>query len=115
MTDPHVIAYGIVAMACMVVLEVVIRQVESDELNQRDPLYVSTARRLTFLTAQAFLFVTAFAGALGLWQPSWVDVGLVLISVLILAVNIVSLHLRSPPPDPHGSQVLTPARRRPVL
>ena len=83
------------------ILEYVIRQVDFDRINNLDPAWVRWARRMTFSGGELFLCFTMYA--IGwLWDPTWFDVGLLAAGCLILAVNIVSLHLRAPPSPGHG-------------
>ncbi len=87
--------YDIVALIEIGILEYVIRQVDFDRINNLDPVWVRWARRCTFTGGELFLCFTMYS--IGwLWEPTWIDVGLLSAGCLILAVNIISLHLRAP-------------------
>jgi hypothetical protein len=97
MNDLVLYAYALSAMIEMVVLEYVIRQVDFDSLNRKDPEWVRWSRRGTFLAGQVYLVITVVCGWFTVWSPSWFDVGLIWAGIFILSVNIVSLYLRQPP------------------
>ena len=96
-------AYDILAIIEIGILEYVIRQVDNDRINNLDPHWVRWARRGSFTGAELFLCATIYCQG-WLWEPSLFDVGLIGFGDLILAVNVISLHLRSPPSKGHGYQ-----------
>ena len=99
--DPVALVYDLIAMLEIGILEYVIRQVDLDRLNQLDPWAVRWARRVTFTGAELVLCLSMYS--IGwLWEPSWMVVGLNGCGALILAVNIISLHLRAPPRNQSG-------------
>jgi len=97
MNDLVLYAYAVSAMIEMVILECVIRQVDYDSINRKDPEWVRWSRRGTFLAGQVYLVVTVICAWFEVWRPSWFVVGLIWAGILILGVNIVSLYLRQPP------------------
>jgi hypothetical protein len=101
MNDLAAVAYDIIAIVEIGILEYVIRQVDLDRLNNLDPPSVRWARRGTFTGSELFLCFSMYSAG-WLWQPSWMVVGLNACGALILAVNIISLHLRSPPRHQSG-------------
>jgi hypothetical protein len=94
-------AYDILAIIEIGILEYVIRQVDNDRINNLDPHWVRWARRGSFTGAELFLCATIYFQN-WLWEPSLFDVGLIGFGDLILAVNVISLHLRSPPNSGNG-------------
>jgi len=89
--------YAFSVMVEMIVLESVIRQVDFDWLNNRDPEWVRWARRSTFLAGQIYLVITVIRAWFGFWVPTWDSIGLIWAGIFILSVNVISLHLRLPP------------------
>lgn len=95
MNDPVAIAYTILTIFEIGIFEIVIRQVDGDRINNIDPQWVRWARRVSFVSAELYLCFTIYA--IGwLWQPDPIVLGLIFFGDLILAVNIISLYLRTP-------------------
>lgn len=95
MNDLVFYVYAVSVMVEMIVLECVIRQVDHDWLNNKDPEWVKWARRSTFLAGQVYLVITVVCAWFSVWSL-WLVVGLVWAGTFILGVNIVSLYLRGP-------------------
>lgn len=96
MNDLMTTVYDVIAILEIGILEYVIRQVDHDRINNLDPPWVRWARRITFSSGELFLCFTIYCQE-WLWQPSLIDIGLIMAGTLILAVNVISLHLRTPP------------------
>ncbi len=103
MNDAIVFVYDSSALAGALFLMFVIRQAMNDlHIKRTDPPEVQNARKLAFFSAAAFLLLTVVFQDYWLIHPSVFTVGIVATGLVggaiwILAVNIVSLHMRAPP------------------
>ncbi len=87
----------IVALFVATLIVVVMQRTDGDRaINRHDSSIVQWLRRLTFIsTAVVLLLSMRYSIMTGDWQVSWILV--VGSSALILFVNAVALHLRTPP------------------
>lgn len=98
-------AYNVVALSGVVVVIYVMQKVESDRIGKIDPYIIQQLRRLAFTGTALALCYSVISDD---WNRSLPVLFLVTAGVVNLAVNAVSLHLRSPPSP--GSR----ARNHPV-
>ena len=115
-----VASYDAVAILGMFSLVYVIRQTMTDiHINRTDPPILVMARKAAFGGAATFLLMTVRFQDYWLIHPSTVSVGIVMagligISVVMLAINAVSLHLRAPDSGsrlkPSGFRHISPGR-----
>ncbi len=115
MNDLATAVYDFLAIIEVGILLYVIRQVQNDRINNLDPPWVRISRHATFTAAELFLCLSIyFQGRL--WEPSWMDVGLIGLGDAILSVNVISLHLRAPPAPQRGIRApMVYVRRRTML
>ncbi len=115
MNDLVTALYDIMAIVEIGILLYVIRQVQNDRINNLDPPWVRRSRHASFTAAELFLCLSIYLQGRA-WEPSWVVVGLIAFGNLILAVNIISLHLRAPPSPQRGMRApMVYVRRRTIL
>lgn len=110
------IVYDILAVIEIGILLYVIRQVETDRINNLDPPWVRQARHGSFTLAELFLCFTIYSQG-WLWEPSWIVNGLIGLGDLMLSINVISLHKRAPPKSQGGIRIPSGAavRRRTIL
>lgn len=111
MNELIVATYDLAAFAGMFLLIHVIRQAMNDiHLNRTDSPWVIKARKRAFFADAAFLLLTVCFQDYWLRDPSLIAVGIVTIGLVtggiaILAVNVISLHMRAPPQNNSGFRV----------
>lgn len=102
MNELFVGIYDLAAFSGMFFLMFVIRQAQNDlHLRRTDPPSVKDARKLAFFSAATFLLLTVCFQDYWLVHPSVIAValvstGFVIGAIGILAVSLISMHLRAP-------------------
>lgn len=103
-------AYNVVAMIGIVVIIYVMQKVETDRIGKIDPYFVQQLRRLGFTgTALALCYSVISTD----WNRSLPVLLLVSAGVVNMAINAISLHMRSPPSS--GSLMRAHSYRRPYF